>query len=505
MENNVIKDTEKLVPKFFDAKLAEELYGFYLKSKSEKNALQRIEYKEKVEAEYQALNTSIKDQMVKDIILAKENYKKEVEEIVNTRLTGLKNAKDNYEKLTNPTPKDKKEYSNIVKGVEIVAKRAKIKAEKSRNELIKNIKLREFDLHAEYCTLVLYATDKVSPIQSLKSKIIENDAGFNFKAYATDKKMWADLIPFYMLGFIILAYLIARNTLGYGGDFVSVINQCIFVAIVATGAVFIYSQGGFDMSLGNASLMCALIAGIAYQNTHNLVISLILSVLVGAGLGIINAIFATMLNLPVMVMTLTMMNIISAINEVIFGGDMFDLTGYAGAGMIKNPWIYAAILLLFFIFCYLVFNYTKVGRRNKFIGSNKVAAKFNGINLMRAGIISFAISGIGLGLCGFIFANSQSGFQFSADTVLSQVGLNVIIAIVFGGMTTSGGPKSKVTCAIFGAFFVVFLDEFFNALNVAYPVGDYKFMVKGIVFIVVSLANMWDTRTKNLAAGGSIQ
>ena len=93
-----------------------------------------------------------------------------------------------------------------------------------------------------------------------------------------------------------------------------------------------------------------------------------------------------------------------------------------------------------------------------------------------------------------------SGTKYGATTVLSQVGLNVVIAIVFGGMTTSGGPKSKVSCAIIGAFFSVFLDEFFAAISTpTFQVGSYSFMVKGIVFIIVSLANMWDTRSNMLA------
>jgi ribose transport system permease protein len=100
----------------------------------------------------------------------------------------------------------------------------------------------------------------------------------------------------------------------------------------------------------------------------------------------------------------------------------------------------------------------------------------------------------------------MSGSMYGASTVLGQVGLNVVIAIVFGGMTTSGGPKSKVSCAVIGAFFSVFLDEFFAAISTpAFQVGDYSYMVKGAIFILISLANMWDTRTKMLASGGSIQ
>ena len=211
-----------------------------------------------------------------------------------------------------------------------------------------------------------------------------------------------------------------------------------------------------------------------------------------------------MLNLPVMVMTLTMMNIIAAVHEAILDEHGGLIT--VNKGMISNPWFFAAFLAVFFALCLFIFNYTKVGRRNKFIGSNKVAAKFNGINLMRAGIISFAISGVGLGICGYLFASSMSGSMYGASTVLGQVGLNVVIAIVFGGMTTSGGPKSKVSCAVIGAFFSVFLDEFFAAISTpTFQVGDYSYMVKGAIFILISLANMWDTRTKMLASGGSIQ
>ena len=351
-----------------------------------------------------------------------------------------------------------------------------------------------------------YANETVNPMDNLRSKVFENKASFDLKRSLSNKKFWTNLIPFFMLVVMILAYAIAKEACGYNGDLTSIINSGIFVALVATGAVFIYSQGGFDMSLGNAALMCALLAGVIYKGTHNLFLSLIISILVGALLGVINAVLATMLNLPVMVMTLTMMNIIAAINDAIINGKMFDLSGNYGTGMITNPWIYAVFLLVFFLLCWFIFNFTKVGRRNKFIGSNKVAAKFNGINLMKAGIISFAISGIGLGICGFVYINSMSGQIFNpSGSVLGQVGLNVIIAIVFGGMTTSGGPKSKISCAIIGAFFVVFLEEFFNAINMVAPVGDYKYMVKGLVFIIVSLANMWDTRTNRLASGGSIQ
>lgn len=89
--------------------------------------------------------------------------------------------------------------------------------------------------------------------------------------------MWINLVPLLMLIVIIAAYAIGKSITGYNGDLGDVINNGIFVAVVATGAVFIYSQGGFDMSLGNASLMCATIAALMYNSTQNLALSLIVA------------------------------------------------------------------------------------------------------------------------------------------------------------------------------------------------------------------------------------
>lgn len=482
--------------KYFDQSLVQRVIDFADLSDDSKTKESIKAFSEELKSIYQKKDAELKLTIKKQLTAAKKSYLEALEALTKKLEQDLEQA--------NSRGLDLKELGNVRFGLEIACRRAKTKEKNRYNEEIKEIKMTRVFLHEEYTRLVYNVTGIVSPIESVRNKLIETIATFNLKATLTNKQFYVNLVPLLMLIIIIAAYFIGKSITGYAGDIGDVINNSIFVAVVATGAVFIYSQGGFDMSLGNASLMCATIAALTYNSTGNLFLSLILAIVIGAGLGIINAILATMLNLPVMVMTLTMMNIIAAIHEAILDehGGLITVT----KGMISEAWFFAIFLAVFFIICWFIFNYTKVGRRNKFIGSNKVAARFNGINLMRAGIISFAISGVGLGICGFLFASSMSGSMYGASTVLGQVGLNVVIAIVFGGMTTSGGPRSKVSCAVIGAFFSVFLDEFFAAISTpAFQVGDYSYMVKGAIFILISLANMWDTRTKMLASGGSIQ
>lgn len=483
----------------FDADLIEKASSLKDADKEKKDTF-RKELQELFKKKDLESKTAIKANLIK----IEEDHKKALQEFKDLKENSLKKAEEDYLKIQAPTKKDQRDYSDIRKGIEINCKRSTRKENSSYESLVTNTKLLRKEIHDEYLKILSLAGMKESPVDRLKNKQLEYYGTVNLKASLLSKKFLINKIPLLMLLLIILAYYIGKTITGYSGNLGDVINNGIFVAVVATGAVFIYSQGGFDMSLGNASLMCATIAALLYNNTHNLFVSLLIAVLLGAFLGIVNAVLATMLNLPVMVMTLTMMNILAAISDAIFSSNGGLIS--VDEGMIDNAWVYASFLALFFILCWFIFNYTKVGRRNKFIGSNKKAAKFNGIDLMKAGLISFAISGIGLGICGFLFACTKSGSKFGSATVLSQVGLNVVIAIVFGGMTTSGGPKSKVSCAIIGAFFSVFLDEFFAAISTpAFQVGDYCYLAKGIIFLIVSLANMWDTRGKMLASGGTIQ
>ena len=481
---------------YFDQSLVQRVIDFTELSDDRKTKDAVKAFSEEIKNIYLAKDADLKKHIQDQLVVLKQEHLKTLAEL----------DKNLERDLADATTKnaDSKELNNVKFGLETACKRAKIKEKNSHTEAIKELKMKRVFLHEEYTKLVYNVTGVVTPIESVRNKFLETQASFNLKATLTNKQFYVNLVPLCMLMLIIAAYFIGKSITGYAGDLGDVINNSIFVAVVATGAVFIYSQGGFDMSLGNASLMCATVAALTFNATGNLALSLVLAVLVGAVLGILNAILATMLNLPVMVMTLTMMNIIAAVHEAIL--DQYGGLITVAKGMNSNAWFFAIFLAVFFGICWFIFNYTKVGRRNKFIGSNKVAARFNGINLMRAGIISFAISGVGLGICGFLFASSMSGSMYGASTVLGQVGLNVVIAIVFGGMTTSGGPKSKVSCAVIGAFFSVFLDEFFAAISTpAFQVGDYSFMVKGAIFILISLANMWDTRTKMLASGGSIQ
>ena len=448
-----------------------------------------------VRSRYRELRPELKENIAAQLAVRKTEYGQEIarlDEDLNGKIAAI-DEKYAALPLEERTEKHRqKEYRDEVSGVKTVRLRSARKAEGDYDRDVVLIKSQESVLLQARNQLVLKAKGRKGEGISLATAALNFKASFNLAKSVKDKNLWKTLTPWLILICLFIVYAIACTLNNYNMNIDTILTSGIYVAIVAVGAVFIYSQGAFDMSLGNACLVCAAVGIMAYDATGNIVLTFVLSVALGVVLGIINAILANFLNLPVMVMTLTMQSILSAVYSTITAnsGGYIEVTAIRGYGGMALKW---TILVLFVVLCLVLFNYTKIGRRNKMIGANATCAKFSGISLMKAGIIAFAVSGIGLGLCGFLYI-TQTG-SVNTGTALTSVGLNVIIAINLGGMPTSGGPKSRISAALVGGFFCTILDEIFAALGLTI----WRYLVKGIVFLVATCLTSMGSRPKRLA------
>ncbi len=402
-----------------------------------------------------------------------------------------------YSKLSieeRSTPEKQKAHKDALSGEKIIVQRATIRLTDEYDLDMTKIKQQEAHLaEAKNQLSCAVSGKKFDAFGSLQVSMLTTKAEFNLKRTLKNKTFWLNMLPFIMLISIIVAHLTACSITNYAFNLDTIITYGIYVAIVAIGGVFIYSQGAFDMSLGPAALMCAAITGLVFNGTGNIVVALIAAVTLGISLGLVNAFLANCLKLPVMVMTLTMMNILSSAFATIAESQQGGYIVVNGISEHNSTVLKWTMLISFAVLCYILFNYTKIGRRNKLVGSNATCAKFTGISIMKAGLVSFAISGIGLGLCGFLFTVENA--YVNSGTMLDTVGLNVVIAISIGGMPTSGGPRSRISAAIVGAFFIIFLEQLFAAMSLQ----SYKYLAKGLLFLIVAFVNFYGMRTKRLA------
>ena len=307
------------------------------------------------------------------------------------------------------------------------------------------------------------------------------------------KKYIMNLTPLFGLIALFAAFLIIGTmrdiNVSYGLK--SIINQSVVVAVVATGAIFIYTLGSFDISLGASTAVSALIGGMVYIKTENLFLMTLVCVGVAVLVGLFNSVLASVFNLPVFVTTIAMLSVLNALVLVLISvnGTGSEIAVPAAAVKpLNNTAFKIVVLLAFVLLSIFIFSFTKIGRMQKFQGGNPVCAKLSGISEKKMAIIAFVMSGIGVGLGAFlsiIYAPTLT------RNTASSVGMDVIIAIVFGGMPVSGGARSKIYAAVIGAFSMTLLGQIMVMFNLNSGIGQ---MVKAAIFILVVFLATSDQR-----------
>lgn len=311
------------------------------------------------------------------------------------------------------------------------------------------------------------------------------------------KKNLLNLTPLFGLAVLFAAFLLigSKQDINIGYGLKSIINQSVVVAVTATGAIFIYTLGSFDISLGASVAVSALIGGIVYNRTESLTTMLLVCIGIAVFIGLFNSVLASVFNLPVFVTTIAMLSVLNALVLVLIkvNGTGSEIAVPAAAVRpLNNTPFKIAVLAAFFLLSLFIFSFTGIGRKQKFQGGNPICAKLSGISEKKMAVIAFAMSGAGVGLGAFlsiIYAPTLT------RNTASSVGMDVIIAIVFGGMPVSGGARSRIYAAVIGAFSMTLLSQIMVMFNLNSGIGQ---MVKAAIFILVVFLATSDQRSRML-------
>ena len=320
------------------------------------------------------------------------------------------------------------------------------------------------------------------------------------KGYKSRQRM-VDLLPFVALAVLFILLVVIVQSKGYKLDMYLkvVFNEGVVLAIVATGATFIYTLGSFDISLGASTLFSAALGVMAYNATGSLLVMIITIFGVAVGCSLLSSVLASVFHIPVFVTTVAMMSVLSAIAAQIITTNGGAVGGISIPSEVVKPMdnipFKVVALAVFWIICFFVFNFTKIGRRQKFLGGNPVCAQLTGIKLNKYAIIAFVMAGIGVGLGAFLTLVYTPSVT---TTTAGSIGMNIIVAIVFGGMPISGGPRSRIYSALVGGFSYIILNNILKILidsSIGYGISQ---IVSAAFFLVVVAVTGMNYRSKML-------
>ena len=301
-------------------------------------------------------------------------------------------------------------------------------------------------------------------------------------------QMLIKILPCAALAVLFVIFIAVVAAKGYRMDMYLqiVFNEGVVLAAVATGAIFIYTLGTFDISLGAATLFAATMGVMSYNRTGSLLCMVAVIFVSGVVCSLMNSVLASLFHIPAFVTTVAMMSVLSAVAGQIITTKGGALGGISIPGSVLASFdhigVKLVILGVFVAVCVFVFDFTKVGRRQKFIGGNPVCAALSGIESDKYTILAFVMSGLGVGVGAFLTLVYTPSVT---TTTASSIGMNIFIAIVFGGMPISGGARSKIYAALIGGFSFMLLNDILELVIDGSAAYGMTQLVSAVCFLLV--------------------
>ena len=316
-----------------------------------------------------------------------------------------------------------------------------------------------------------------------------------------NKKMMISALPFVALVVLLAVFCGIVSSKGYRLDmYIKIVfNEGIVLSIVATGAIFIYTLGSFDISLGAATLFAATLGVLTYNATENFALMIIVILLAGIVCSLVNSVLASIFHIPVFVTTVAMMSVSSAIASQIIttkGGAVGGIS--IPSEVVKhldNSAFKIGVLVIWVAICVFVFDYTKFGRREKFVGGNPICAQLSGIKYNTYAILGFLLAGVGVGIGAFMTLVYTPSVT---TTTAGDIGMNIMVAIVFGGMPISGGARSKIYAAVVGGFSYIVLNNILDLLIDSTSGYGITQIVSAVFFLIIVYVASVNYRSQTL-------
>ena len=283
------------------------------------------------------------------------------------------------------------------------------------------------------------------------------------------------------LPIVCLAAIIVIFALATKGRFVTPVNLTLIVAVVATGASYIFATGNINIAMGSCTALTAAICAMAFERTQSVPVMILVAIVMGIVIMGICALLSTLLRVSVIHVTIVMMVLLTALQEEVLDGGTVSLPYALTSGM-QNMHVPYIIFGVFVLGCIIAFHFTSVGRSLKAVGSNETCAGLTGIFWNKYVLIAFLVAGLGAGL-GALLTMIRSGSV--GVTTCATMNMDVMLAIVLGGMPISGGSKSRAYAAVIGAVTVTALN---NGLLMVGVNSTLIQGVRGVVFLLLVLA-----------------
>jgi simple sugar transport system permease protein len=269
------------------------------------------------------------------------------------------------------------------------------------------------------------------------------------------------------------------------------LKSSVVMGLLAIGVLLVLVSVGIDVSFTAVAafsmyVTCRIL--VAADFSGSFLVALVLAAAVGAGLGLVNAVFISWFRLPTLIVTLGTASVFrgfllafigtAIINNLPDGMVRFSRwTILDGQGETVGLTVSFFLLLLFAFAAAAFLRYTVAGRGIYAMGGNAEAAERAGFNLNRLRFLLYAIVGVLSGVAGIVHASMMRNAD-PFDLVGTE--LTVIAAVVLGGASITGG-RGTIIGTLLGVGMMLVIN---NSLILLQIPSYWQRVAVGLVIIV---------------------
>lgn len=279
------------------------------------------------------------------------------------------------------------------------------------------------------------------------------------------------------------------------GNIEQILLSVAIIAIIAVGETLVVLTRNIDLSVGSIVGFTAFVAANLFkqQPGTNLLVAILLGCLLGLLLGMVNGLLVTVGRVPAIIVTLGTLYIYRGLDFVYAGGTQVSASdvpdnflSLATTRFLGIPALILFAAVIAVIAAYLL-RYSRSGRQLYAIGSNPEAARLVGIRSSLLVFCAFVISGL---LCGFAGVLWGARFATVDATAASGLELQVVAAVVVGGVNIFGGSGT-----IFGVMLgAILLGTIDNSLNLLKLSQFWLQAIDGAVILIAVAIDAFITR-----------
>ena len=238
------------------------------------------------------------------------------------------------------------------------------------------------------------------------------------KLLLTIKNIIIAFLPPLILFFVIK--IIAPNQMLFANLWLALLNA-ISATVLAVGVTFSFKSGNWDLAIGAEAIIASIVGGQIALKLNIGVPGLIIGcTIIGLLAGLTTGMVYRILKVPSIIVTLGMMLLFESLCTILFDG---------GGVIIPSEWVVLGrfpfnviIGICACLLAYYILYHRKIGFHLNAVGDNINLAHYNGLNVYRIKLASFALAGLFAGIYAFLSLGAN-GVQKAPSNSMASLGI----------------------------------------------------------------------------------